>query len=76
MSETGAVEALKAAFRGAVGSSEALGSLRERIEALDASADPDPALLDEISRIAAGIAVAAAALRGLSESRSYRRDEG
>ena len=75
MSETGAVEALKAAFRGAVSASEALESLRERIEALDAAADPDPALLEELSRIAAGVAIAAAALRGLSESRGYGRGE-
>jgi hypothetical protein len=73
MSDRGAVEALKAAFRGAARSGEAFEPLRERIEALSEGAGPDAALLEELARIAAGAAIAAAALRGLSEALGQRR---
>ena len=73
MVETGAVAALKAAFRGAMRSGEAFRPLAERVEALTDAEGPDAALLEELARVAAGVAVAAAALRGLSESLSERR---
>jgi hypothetical protein len=72
MVETGAVAALKAAFRGALRSGEAFGPLVERVDALTDAEGPDAALLEELARVAAGVAVAAAALRGLSESLSHR----
>jgi hypothetical protein len=72
MVETGAVAALKAAFRGALRSGEALGPLAERVEALTEAEGPDGALLEDLARVAAGAAVAVAALRGLSESLSQR----
>jgi hypothetical protein len=68
MSEAGRVDALKAAFRGVVHASEPLNRLRERVEALSEREGPDAALLSDLARIGSGVAVAAAALRSLSES--------
>jgi hypothetical protein len=72
MSQIGALEALKAAFRGTVGASEALGPLRAQIEALTEDKGPDATLLEDVARVAAGVALAAAALRSLSESLSQQ----
>jgi hypothetical protein len=76
MSEVGAVNALKAAFRGTLRSGEALGPLRERVEALTESEGADATLLEDLARVAAGVALAAAALRGLSETLSQRQSTG
>jgi hypothetical protein len=75
MSEVGRVEALKASFRGVVRAAESLDVVRERVEALSDKAGPDAALLSELTRIGTGIAVAAAALRSLSESPSQEREK-
>ena len=75
MSDVGRVEALKASFRGVVRAAESLDAVRERVEALSDKEGPDAALLSELARIGTGIAVAAAALRSLSESPSQEREE-
>jgi len=74
MSEVGRVEALKASFRGVVRAAESLDAVRERVEALSDEERPDAALLSELARIGTGIAVAAAALRSLSESSAEREE--
>jgi hypothetical protein len=63
-----AVEVLKASFRGVLRAADPLGTLRERVEVLSPKEPPDAALLSELARVGAGVAVAAAALRSLSES--------
>jgi hypothetical protein len=68
MSQAGRVEALKAAFRGVVRAGEPLDGLRERVERLSETDEPDAGLLADLTRIGAGVAVAAAALRSLGES--------
>jgi glycerate kinase len=67
-----AVEALKAAFRGTLRASESLGPLRERVEALTEMRKPDEELLSELASASAGLAVAAAAVRSLSETLSQK----
>jgi hypothetical protein len=76
MSQAGRVEALKAAFRGVVRASDSLGALRERVEALSEKDEPDAELLADLTRIGAGVAVAAAALRALGESLSQGSQNG
>ena len=75
MSDVGRVEALKASFRGVVRAAESLDAVRGRVEALSDKEGPDAALLSELARIGTGIALAAAALRSLSESPSQEREE-
>ena len=72
MVERGAVKALKASVRGLTAASGALAALNERVEALADDGPLDPALLTELARYAAAMAVGAGAVRGLSESLAAR----
>jgi len=68
------VEALKASVRGVIAASAALPALQERVEASGEGGPVDAALLGEMARCAAAIAVGAGALRGLAESLVARRE--
>ncbi|MCA1559627.1 MAG: hypothetical protein LC804_04945 [Acidobacteria bacterium] len=67
------IEALKAAFRGAITSAESLAALREKIDGLDAHGDVSEADLAELARVTLAHAVSSAALRGLVEGMRARR---
>jgi hypothetical protein len=67
------IAALKASFRGALTAAEALAPLKDRIERITPSDEVNAELLDELMRLSAAHAVAAAALRGLVESVAGRR---
>ena len=73
MADANEIAALKASFRGALGTAEALAALRERVEALDPSTDPDPAALEQLNRISSAHALASAALRGFVHTMLARR---
>lgn len=67
------ISALKASFRGAVSTADALAALRERVERLDPSVEIDASVLDDLHRVTAAHAIASAALRGLVETMIARR---
>jgi hypothetical protein len=68
MTNSGDVEALKAAMRGVRTTAEQLSALAPRVEALDARADIADADLEDVRRLSSAHAVAAQALRGLVET--------
>jgi hypothetical protein len=74
MMDRNEVQALQAAVRGALATSEGLASLRERIEALTTGEALADAALTELARVTLAHAVAAQALRGLVE-RMVSREE-
>jgi hypothetical protein len=67
------IAALQASYRGALAAAGALAAMQQQVEALSMSADVDPALLDELGRLAAAQATASAALRGLIGAMVERR---
>ena len=73
MSDPNEIAALKASFRGAVGTADALAALRERVESLDPAAEIDAAVLDDLQRVTIAHAIASAALRGLVNTIVARR---
>lgn len=73
MTDPNEIRALKASLRGAVDTASALAALQARVEALDEHGDIPPEDLEELSRVAAGHAVASAALRGLVATMQTRR---
>lgn len=73
MSDPQEIAALKASFRGALHAAESLAALRDRIGSVDAGSAIAPADLEEIARVTAANAIAAAALRGLVETMMARR---
>jgi hypothetical protein len=73
MTDHNEIRALKASFRGVVDTAASLATLHDTIEGLDDHAEIDPALLEEVARVAGGHAVAAAALRGLIGTMQTRR---
>lgn len=73
MSNPNEIAALKASFRGAVGTAQTLAALAERIEALDPAGDVPADVLDELARVTAAHAIASAALRGLVNTIAARR---
>lgn len=73
MSDPNEIEALKAAFRGALHSAEAVAALASRMEALDPRAELPAEELEELGRITAAHAIASAALRGLVNRMMARR---
>jgi hypothetical protein len=73
MSDPNEIAALKSSFRGALATAAPLEALRERVEALDPSADIAAGDLEELSRLSAAHAVASAALRGLVNTMLSRR---
>ena len=73
MTDHNEIRALKASFLGVIDTAASLASLQARVEALDDQADIDPALLEELARVATGHAVGAAALRGFIGTMQTRR---
>ncbi len=73
MTDHNEIRSLKASFRGAVDTAGSLAALQERIEGLDDHAEIDPALLEELARVAIGHSVASAALRGFIGAMQARR---
>jgi hypothetical protein len=67
------IAALKASFRGALRTADALAALKDHIEALTPSAEPELADLEELDRVTAAHAIASAALRGLVATMLARR---
>jgi hypothetical protein len=76
MTDSNEIAALKASFRGVLGTADALGGLKERVESLDPAVDIPPADLEELARAAAAHAIASAALRGLIVTMLARRGVG
>lgn len=76
MSDPNEIEALKASFRGALSTADALASLRERVEAVDPHGDVSGDDLEELARVTAAHAIASAALRGLVNTMLARRGIG
>ena len=73
MPDPNEIAALKASFRGALATAEALAALGRSIESLDAGADIEATELEEIARVTLAHAVAAQALRGLVSTMRARR---
>jgi hypothetical protein len=73
MTDHNEIRALKASFLGALDTAASLASLQARVEAIDDHGDVDPALLEELARVASGHAVASAALRGFIGAMQTRR---
>lgn len=76
MTDRNEIAALKASFRGALSTADALAAWRERIEALSAEGDVNTTDLEELSRITAAHSIASAALRGLVGTMLTRRGAG
>jgi phage tail tape-measure protein len=73
MTNSGDVEALKAAMRGVRTTAEALSTLSPRVEALDARADAPDTDLEDLRRLSSAHALAAQALRALVETLGRKR---
>jgi hypothetical protein len=73
MADLHEIDALKAAFRGALNTTAPLGTLTDRIAALGPDHDIGSGDLEELARVTLAHAVAAQALRGLVESMRARR---
>jgi hypothetical protein len=73
MSDPNEISALKASYRGALQTAQALADLSSRIEALSPPSDIGQADLDDLSRATAAHAIASAALRGLVNTMLARR---
>jgi hypothetical protein len=67
MTERNAIEALKASYRGALSTADALAALQDKVMALDPIAGVSPQDLEDLGRVALAHAVASQALRGLIE---------
>ena len=74
MADPNEIAALKASFRGALSTAEALQALQPNVEAIDGAADLAAADLEELARVTAAHAIASAALRGLVETMLRRRE--
>jgi hypothetical protein len=68
MTDSNGIEALKASFRGALSTAEALAALKDKVTALNPDAPIALADLDELGRVTLAHAVASQALRGLIET--------
>lgn len=73
MADPNEMAALKASFRGALGTAASLSALQPKIEALDPAGDIADGDLEELARISAAHAIASAALRGLVLTMMRRR---
>lgn len=76
MADAREIEALKASFRGVLSSAAALGLHKDRVSAMSAEADPQPAELADLLKVVAAHATASAALRGLLVTMLDRRGVG
>jgi hypothetical protein len=65
--------ALKASFRGALATADALHGMKGRVDALPDADEMPRDLLEELARVTAAHAIASAALRGLVETILARR---
>ena len=68
MTDSNGIEALKASFRGALSTAEALAALKDKVMALNPDAPLGPEDLDELGRVTLAHAVSSQALRGLIET--------
>jgi hypothetical protein len=68
MTDPGAIEALKASYRGALSTADALAALNDKVMALDPSTGISSQELDELGRVTLAHAVSSQALRGLIET--------
>lgn len=75
MADPNEIRALKASVRGALDTGVALSALQGKVEAVDEHGEIEPDLLEELTRVVAAHAVAAAALRGLLDTINARRAE-
>ena len=73
MADPNEIAALKASFRGAVGTAAALLALQENVEGIDPAAEIAASDLEELARVTAAHAIASAALRGLVVTMMARR---
>ena len=73
MTDSNEIEALKASFRGALGTAAALAAWEDRVMALDPGAEIPGEDLEELGRVTLAHAVSSQALRGLIESMRARR---
>ena len=73
MADVNEIAALKASFRGALETADALTAIKDKIDALDPRAEIAPEQLDELARVTAAHAIASAALRGLVNTMLARR---
>ena len=73
MADPNEIAALKASFRGALGTAGSLAAFADRIEGLDPHADMSSADLEELQRVTAAHAIASAALRGVVNTMIGRR---
>jgi hypothetical protein len=73
MTDPNEIEALKASFRGALGTAASLAALRDKVEGLDSRAEIAAEDLEDLARVALAHAVASTALRGLLETMKHRR---
>lgn len=73
MSDVNEIRALKASFRGAHDTAQALAAIQPQVEALDDHGEPAGELLEALTRVTAAHSVASAALRGLVDTMVKRR---
>jgi hypothetical protein len=76
MTDPNELEALKASFRGALGTAAALDALKGKVAALGPHHDIGTAELEELARVTLAHAVSSHALRGLVETMRARRETG
>lgn len=76
MTDVNELEALKASFRGALGTADRLLDLKAMVAALDAQADIAAEDLEELGRVTLAHAIAAQALRGFVVTMQTRRGLG
>ncbi|HMF62283.1 MAG TPA: hypothetical protein VK595_18020 [Vicinamibacterales bacterium] len=75
MTDRNELQALQAAFRGALVTSASLDALSERINALDSDCELSDGEFEELSRATLAHAVASQALRALVEGMRSRRGD-
>ena len=76
MPDPNEMAALKASFRGALSTADALGALRAKVDGIEPGGDIASEDLEELARVSAAHAIASAALRGLVETMRVRRGAG
>jgi hypothetical protein len=72
MTDPNEIEALKASFRGALSTADALADLKDKVMALDPAGGISSEDLDELGRITLAHAVSSQGLRGLIETMRRR----
>jgi thiamine biosynthesis protein ThiC len=73
MADPNEIAALQASFRGAIGTAAALQELQEKVERIEPAAEIGANDLEDLARVTAAHAIAAAALRGLVVTMMARR---